>query len=290
MKVIYRQICNLFVTIDRNTTGDKFPLVPPSIWPFVLAISVGATLFLSVLTMHKLNFKTYGAWGKYLVWGCWGHSIAFTFWIINLGLEGRLGYHTHEAQKNLREGFKLFIVSEVIFFASFFGVFFLNKFGASHHEDIGQINVNALVAPTINTIILVLSGIFAGWSHGVFTKKWKPFLGKESWNIGGSLFVAICLGMLFTKLQLDEYIVTTIKISDGVFGGIFYVATGFHGLHVLIGSIFLLTILCRYLLGFLTIEIGYVGFDCAVWYWHFVDAIWIGLYCIIYLWGSNIFN
>ena len=77
-----------------------------------------------------------------------------------------------------------------MFFASFFGVFFLNKFGASHHEDIGQINVNALVAPTINTIILVLSGIFAGWSHGVFTKKWKPFLGKESWNIGGSLFVA----------------------------------------------------------------------------------------------------
>jgi cytochrome c oxidase subunit 3 len=89
----------------------------------------------------------------------------------NVGLEGRQGYHPPQTQKLLREGFKLFIVSEVIFFASFFGVFFLNKFLLSGHEDTGQKNINALLAPTINTIILVISGLFAGWSHGVFTKK-----------------------------------------------------------------------------------------------------------------------
>jgi cytochrome c oxidase subunit 3 len=76
--------------------------------------------------------------------------------------------------------------------------------------------------------------------------------------------VAILLGLVFTKFQLAEYETTTIRISDGVFGGVFYVATGFHGVHVLIGSIFLLVILIRYLAGYLTIEIGYVGFDCAV--------------------------
>lgn len=286
MKASFKQIfLNIFITLDRNTTKDKFPIVPPSIQPFVLAISTGATLFLCVLTLHKIDYKSL-EYGRQLVTGCQGHLISFSCQIINLGLEGRQGYHPPETQKILRSGFKLFIVSEVIFFASFFGVFFLNKFLLSDHEDTGQRNVDALVAPTINTIILVVSGFFAGQAHGVFSKKQDSFFKKESWDIGGGLIIAILLGLFFTKIQLDEYATTAIRISDGVFGGVFYVATGFHGIHVLIGSLFLLVILIRYLFGYLTVEIGYVGFDCAVQYQHFVDAIWIGLYCIIYLQGA----
>lgn len=286
MRVSIKQILNYFITIEKNTSKDKFPIIPPSIQPFVLAISTGLTLFLCVLAIHKYNQRTYAFQTKALTVGCQGHLFSIVYQLVNLGIEGRQGYHTAAVQKTLRYGFKLFIFSEVIFFGSFFATFILNKFLSSHHEDVGQKSVNALLAPTINTIILVVSGLFAGQSHGVFARKQNSFFKRESQDIGGGLAIAILLGLIFTELQLHEYSTTTIRISDGIFGGIFYVATGFHGLHVLLGSIGLLIILIRYLFGYLTFEKGYVGFDCAVQYQHFVDAIQIGLYCIIYLQGA----
>jgi heme/copper-type cytochrome/quinol oxidase subunit 3 len=256
-------------------------------WPFLLAISVGATAFLTVLSMHGINYRDYLLpFGPYLTYGCWGHIIATIGWLIDVGLEGKVGQQAAENQSNLRAGFKLFIVSEVIFFASFFGAFFYKKW-TTHANDKGKININALLIPSINTLILFTSGVLAGWSHSRFEEKhWTPKLGRASWYIGGSLFVAILLGLAFTYLQILEYQQTTIKISDGIFGSVFYVATGFHGLHVIIGSIILIVVLLRYVFGYLNKESGTVGFDCAVWYWHFVDAVWIGLFLCVYVWGA----
>jgi len=133
--------------------------------------------------------------------------------------------------------------------------------------------------PLLNTIILLVSGLAVTWAH-------KAIKGDLWFNAVIGLFMTIYLGYSFTYYQYLEYVYLEFKINDGIFGSIFYLATGFHGLHVLIGTIFLIVGFFRLLRFHFTPRI-HVGLQCAIWYWHFVDVVWIFLYIFVYIWGLN---
>uniref|UniRef100_UPI003001E363 cytochrome c oxidase subunit III n=1 Tax=Pseudempusa pinnapavonis TaxID=1661850 RepID=UPI003001E363 len=193
------------------------------------------------------------------------------------------GYHTKEVMKGLRWGMILFIISEIFFFVSFFWTFYHSSLAptielGSSWPPMGIIPFNALQVPLLNTTVLLASGITITWSH--------HSLLENNYNqaIQG-MMMTIMLGLYFTILQLYEYYEASFTIADSIFGSTFFVATGFHGLHVIIGSIFLITCLIRMMFMHFTSK-HHFGFEAATWYWHFVDVVWLFLYISIYWWGS----
>jgi len=207
-------------------------------------------------------------------------------WWRDISREGSYqGLHTLIVETGLRWGIILFIVSEVIFFISFFWAFFHRSL--SPNVELGCLwppkGVTAFdpfKVPLINTIILLSSGVRVTWSHhalmeGNFRRS------KES------LGVTILLGIYFTAIQVLEYVESPFSISDSSYGRTFFVATGFHGLHVLIGTLFLFFTFIRLKLGKISIN-HHFGFEAAAWYWHFVDVVWLFLYITIYWWGGKL--
>lgn len=196
-----------------------------------------------------------------------------------------LGHHTYIVGTGLRWGIILFITSEILFFFAFFWAFFHRSLSPSLELGCswpprGIYPLNAFSVPLLNTGVLLSSGVTVTWAHHAIIE------GNHSDSFYG-LFFTVLLGAYFTYLQAGEYIETSFTIADSVYGTIFFVATGFHGLHVLIGSVFLLVCLCRtYLHHFSSGH--HFGFEAAAWYWHFVDVVWIFLYLCIYWWGSYI--
>uniref|UniRef100_UPI00300328B8 cytochrome c oxidase subunit III n=1 Tax=Gonypeta brunneri TaxID=2909294 RepID=UPI00300328B8 len=193
------------------------------------------------------------------------------------------GSHTKEVMIGLRWGMILFIVSEILFFVSFFWTFYHSslspniELGASW-PPMGITPFNALQVPLLNTTVLLASGISITWSHhGLLENNYNQAM--------QGLIFTIMLGIYFTALQLYEYYEAPFTIADSVFGSTFFVATGFHGLHVIIGTTFLVTCLMRMFLMHFTNN-HHFGFEAAAWYWHFVDVVWLFLYVSIYWWGS----
>lgn len=195
------------------------------------------------------------------------------------------GHHTKVVQKGLRLGMILFIVSEVMFFFAFFWAFFHSSLAPT--IEIGSIwppeaiqPFNPWEVPLLNTIILLTSGATVTWAHHAITA--GPSMRKEA--ILGLLFT-IVLALIFTCLQLYEYNVSSFDISDGIYGSTFFMATGFHGFHVIVGTIFLIVCLVRLIKHHFT-STHHFGFEAAAWYWHFVDVVWLFLYVSIYWWGT----
>nr|QUB07051.1 cytochrome c oxidase subunit 3 [Aspidomorpha difformis] len=193
------------------------------------------------------------------------------------------GHHTIMVTTGLRWGMILFIISEIFFFLSFFWSFFHNSL--SPNIEFGMnwppYNIkpfNPLEIPLLNTIILLTSGITITWTHHSIME--NNF--KQSYT---SLFLTIKLGLIFSLMQYYEYKQASFSISDSVYGSSFFMATGFHGLHVIIGSSFLLVCFFR-LINMQFSKIHHFGFEAAAWYWHFVDMVWLFLYLSIYWWGS----
>lgn len=194
-----------------------------------------------------------------------------------------IGHHTSPVAVGLRWGIILFITSEVIFFFAFFWAFFHSSLSPT--PEIGcswpptGINpLNPFSVPLLNTAVLLASGVTVTWAHH------RLIEGKRTDTIQ-ALTVTVILGAYFTILQAGEYIAAPFTIADRVYGTTFFVATGFHGLHVLIGSRFLLICLLRTTLHHFSSG-HHFGFEAAAWYWHFVDVVWICLYLCIYWWGS----
>nr|AAS18910.1 cytochrome c oxidase subunit 3 [Achelia bituberculata] len=193
------------------------------------------------------------------------------------------GYHTFKVVNGLRWGMILFITSEVLFFLSFFWAFFHSSLAPS--MEIGMmwppmgINAfNPMKIPLLNTLILLSSGVSVTWSH-------NSIMGGEKLNVTkNSLLITIILGVYFTFLQGWEYWSSSFTMSDSCYGSTFYMATGFHGLHVLVGSVFLMVCLMR-LHNNQFSSSHHFGFEAAIWYWHFVDVVWLFLYISIYWWG-----
>lgn len=211
------------------------------------------------------------------------------------------GFYTLYVQKNITLGMILFLVSEAMFFFSFFWSFFHYSLNPSVHTGcvwpvFGIIPVNPYHLPLLNTFVLVMSGVYATASHfhmssgvsGPIEFKTNFFAGNIFLiGLKESLIVSIALGIIFIYTQGYEFSVADFGITDSVYGSIFYILTGFHGLHVIIGVIFLLVSLFRYLKNHFFYE-THLGFLFSVWYWHFVDIIWIFVYLFVYIWGGSI--
>lgn len=194
-----------------------------------------------------------------------------------------IGHHTSPVSTGLRLGIILFITSEVAFFFSFFWAFFHRSLAPT--PELGSVwppagisPLNPYATPLLNTAVLLASGVSVTWAH-------HSILNMSQKNTIQALIITISLGVYFTLLQAEEYFEAPFSIADRVYGSTFFVATGFHGLHVLIGTTFLTVCLLRTLLYHFS-QGHHFGFEAAAWYWHFVDVVWIFLYICIYWWGS----
>lgn len=258
-----------------------YHIVNPSPWPLTGALS--ALLLTSGLVMW-FHFNSV----LLLAIGLITNTLTIYQWWRDIVREGTFqGHHTPVVQKGLRYGMILFIVSEVFFFSGFFWAFYHSSLAPTpelggYWPPAGIIPLNPLEVPLLNTSVLLASGVSITWAHHSLMEGTRK-------HIIQALFITICLGLYFTLLQASEYYETSFTISDGVYGSTFFIATGFHGLHVIIGSTFLIVCLLRQLKFHFTSN-HHFGFEAAAWYWHFVDVVWLFLYVSIYWWGSYPFS
>nr|ADL09116.1 cytochrome c oxidase subunit III [Forpus modestus] len=257
--------------------AHSYHMVDPSPWPILGATA--ALLITSGLTMW-FHYNS----SQLLILGLTSTILVMLQWWRDVVRESTFqGHHTPTVQKGLRYGMILFITSEIFFFLGFFWAFFHSSLAptpelGNQWPPAGITPLNPLEVPLLNTAILLASGITVTWAHHSITE-------GDQKQATQSLTLTILLGLYFTALQATEYYETSFSIADGVYGSTFFVATGFHGLHVMIGSSFLLICLLR-LTKFHFTPNHHFGFEAAAWYWHFVDIIWLFLYLTIYWWGS----
>lgn len=261
-------------------TTHNFHLVDPSPWPFLGSIG-GFSLTISlVLFMHQINGGS-----KLLLTSVLIIFYTMFFWWQDIVRESTFeDCHTYVVQKNLKLAIFLFIISEIAFFFAFFWAFFYSS--VSPVFNIGAIwppNAISLIdfstVPLTNTFFLLSSGITVTWAHHAILIRAKKH------TIIGLIFTLI-FSIFFTILQGLEYFNSPFCISDGIYGSCFFLATGFHGFHVLIGTIALFISFVRVVLNHFT-NSHHLGFEGTIWYWHFVDVIWLFLFICVY-WWSNI--
>nr|YP_008802627.1 cytochrome c oxidase subunit III [Anodonta anatina]AGS17952.1 cytochrome c oxidase subunit III [Anodonta anatina]AGS17966.1 cytochrome c oxidase subunit III [Anodonta anatina]AGS17980.1 cytochrome c oxidase subunit III [Anodonta anatina]AGS18008.1 cytochrome c oxidase subunit III [Anodonta anatina] len=256
---------------------NPFHLVELSPWPFTAA---SGALFLTVGLVSWFHGK-----GMTLMMiGILVILLTMVQWWRDIIREGTYqGYHTSWVSMNLRWGMILFIFSEVCFFFAFFWSFFHSSLVPTVElgcvwPPVGVMPLNPFKVPLLNTAVLLGSGVSVTWAHhGLMT-------GNREEALYG-LLLTVSLGLYFTVLQWGEYQEASFSVADSIYGSTFFVMTGFHGLHVLIGSVFLVVCTVRCYLHHFSVS-HHFGFEAAAWYWHFVDVVWIFLYLCIYWWGS----
>ena len=200
------------------------------------------------------------------------------------------GYYA-DRRLGLRYGMMLFIASEVMFFVAWFWAFF--DASLFYDESIQEARLaytggqwppagvevlDPLHLPLYNTVILLLSGTTVTWAH-------HALLHNDRKGLIYGLTLTVLLGVLFSCVQAYEYAVAPFEFSNSLYGATFYMATGFHGFHVLVGTIFLIVCLLRAMKGHFTPK-QHFGFEAAAWYWHFVDVVWLFLFFAVYVWAS----
>jgi cytochrome c oxidase subunit 3 len=262
-----------------KSTQHPYHIVTPSPWPILTALAILAVAFNAVAYFHRYKFG-----GIFLIINIVYVIVLMTFWWRDVIREATYeGKHTLAVQRGLRIGVVLFIVSEIMFFFSFFWAFFHSSLSPS--VEIGCIwppsgitPLSMWGVPLLNTYLLLYSGVTITYTHHAITS------GLYLSAIEG--FVAtLTLAVSFTCLQLMEYIEAPFTIADGIYGSTFFMMTGFHGLHVIVGTIFIFVCFVRCMLGHFTKE-HHIGFEAAAWYWHFVDVVWAFLYIFVYVWGA----
>jgi len=262
-----------------NFQDHPFHLVSPSPWPIKTSIALFTLTANGAFSMHLFN-NSY-----ILVFISLGLVVAsMSLWFRDIVAEGTyLGNHTSAVQKGLNFGVLLFIASEACFFLAIFWAFFHSALAptvelGSQWPPMGIEPVNPFELPLLNTVILLSSGATITYAHHSLIK------GERKGAIYGS-FYTVLLAFIFTIFQGVEYSVSSFTISDGVFGTCFFFGTGFHGIHVIIGTIFLAVGLWRIFAYHLT-DMHHVGYEAGILYWHFVDVVWLFLYVSMYYWGS----
>nr|ACS37085.1 cytochrome c oxidase subunit III [Grandisonia alternans]ANH55787.1 cytochrome c oxidase subunit III [Grandisonia larvata] len=257
--------------------AHAYHMVDPSPWPLTGAIA--ALLMTSGLAMwFHYNSMTIMFLGFIVL------VLTMLQWWRDIIREATFqGHHTITVQQGLRYGMILFITSEVFFFLGFFWAFYRASLAPTIElgecwPPTGILPLDPFEVPLLNTAVLLASGVTVTWAHHSIMVNNR----KEAIH---ALMLTIMLGLYFTALQAMEYYEAPFTISDGIYGSTFFVATGFHGLHVIIGSTFLTICLLRQIMYHFTSK-HHFGFEAAAWYWHFVDVVWLFLYVSIYWWGS----
>ncbi|WP_333832235.1 cytochrome c oxidase subunit 3 [Rubrimonas sp.] len=252
--------------------NHDYHILPPSPWPVIGAVSAFAMLLGAVFAFHGSSILLFVA-------GLLGVLYTMFNWWTDVVRESKVGDHTPVVQIGLRYGMLLFIASEVMFFAAWFWSFFKHAIypagGVWPPEGIETFDPWHL--PLINTLILLTSGAAVTWAH-------HALLENDRKGLVNGLLLTVGLGALFTIFQIYEYSHAHFGFSGNIYGANFFMATGFHGAHVLIGTIFLAVCLSRALRGHFTPD-KHVGFEAAAWYWHFVDVVWLFLFAGIYIWA-----
>ena len=267
--------------------NHDYHIIDPSPWPFLGAMS-GMTMLIGAILAMK------GMTPALLIIGFLGVLYTMYVWWRDVVAEAQGIDHTPVVRIGLRMGFILFVMSEVMFFSAWFWAFF--KFAIFPMVDVdtatiatsnGPIGVwppegietfDPWDLPLINTLILLLSGCTVTWAHHDLIEGKRPGL-----TLG--LLCTCLLGALFTIFQAYEYSHAAFSFDGNVYGAVFFMATGFHGFHVLVGTIFLTVCLFRARAGHFKAE-QHVGFEAAAWYWHFVDVVWLFLFACVYIWAQ----
>jgi len=246
-------------------------------WPLLTSLGVWMlTLSLVIWIQYKNFFLT-------LISIIILFILSFLWWKDVVRESLNQGFHFFDVINGLKIGIILFIISEVFFFFSFFWSYFHGRVSPS--IEIGQVwppfiinSFDPINIPLLNTIILLSSGVSITWCH-------HSIIINEEFKTKFSLFLTSILGLYFIILQGIEYFQSEFSISDSIYGSVFFMATGFHGLHVIIGTTFLIICFIRILINENNIN-HLIGFEAAAWYWHFVDVVWLFLYLSIYWWGK----
>jgi len=291
-----------------GTKNHDYHILPPDIWPLIGATAALSFFGGTVMWMHD------NPYGKFLMMlGFLGIGTTMFNWWANVIREGKAGDHTPVVQLHLRYGMIMFIASEVMFFVAWFWAFFSSALfpapvewvdGAVQHiTDTATAGIWPMKGlevldpfgfPLLNTFILLCSGTTVTWAHhamihghrgGEMKGLWGAIGVGENDGLKKGLWLTILLGMLFTSIQAYEYIHAPFNFKANIFGATFFMATGFHGFHVIIGTIFLIVCLARAYKGDFTPK-HHFGFEAAAWYWHFVDVVWLFLFVSIYVWGG----
>ncbi|HEU5481642.1 MAG TPA: cytochrome c oxidase subunit 3 [Sphingomicrobium sp.] len=262
------------------TKNHDYHLVEPDPWPIIGASSALALFGGAVMWFHE---NSYGV--PVMIAGFVMVIVTMINWWSNTIREAHSGYHTPVVQLHLRYGMILFIASEVMFFVAWFWAFYSSALFPSAVEAVGAqwppkgIEVlDPWGFPLLNTLILLCSGTTVTWAHHCLIHG-----NRDGLKLG--LLLTILLGLLFTSIQAYEYAQAPFEFKGNIYGATFFMATGFHGFHVIVGTIFLIVCLLRALRGDFTPR-QHFGFEAAAWYWHFVDVVWLFLFVSIYLWGG----
>ena len=274
---------------DAHAKHHDYHLVNPSPWPAI----GGAAAF--ILAVGAVSWMHGGHWAVMGLGFALVLYVMFMWWrdVIN---EAHAGDHTPVVSLHLRYGMIMFIASEAMFFVAWFWAFFDASLFADEAIQASRVAVTEGVwppkgtaifdpwhLPLLNTLILLTSGTTVTWAH-------HALLNNDRQGLKWGLIATVALGALFTAVQAYEYAHAAFAFSrdngGNIYGSTFFMATGFHGFHVLIGTIFLLVCLFRALKGHFTPQ-QHFGFEAAAWYWHFVDVVWLFLFVCIYWWGAG---
>lgn len=261
-------------------TVHSYHLVDPSPWPLVA--SLGAFMLTSGLVLYMHRFV--GGWNLLMTGFLLILYTMYTWWRDIVREATFEDTHTVVVQKGLRLGMILFIASEVMFFFAFFWAFFHSSIAPAF--SIGGVwppkaitTISTYTVPLTNTFILLSSGATVTWAH-------HALLSRAKKHTLVALIFTLVLAIVFTCLQGFEYVNAPFNISDGIYGSCFYLATGFHGFHVFIGTIALFVSFVRIILNHFTNH-HHFGFESAIWYWHFVDVVWLFLFINVYWWSNK---
>ncbi|MBI2383071.1 MAG: cytochrome c oxidase subunit 3 [Gammaproteobacteria bacterium] len=285
------------------TDNSRYFVPQPSPWPFILTAGLVAIIY------GVAGYLENKHWGPVPIYAGAAIAIYIVFrWLRGVALESEGGAYNAQVDRTYRWGMAWFIFSEVMFFGAFFGaLFYARQLSVPWLSGEGaELSTNQLLwpgfekdwptngpgamggsfetipawgVPFINTVILLTSGVTITMAHHALkaAERLKCIL----W-----MFATVALGVCFLYLQASEYIEAyqhlNLKLSSGIYGSTFFMLTGFHGMHVTLGTIMLAVITARLMVGHFKPE-SHFGFEGVAWYWHFVDVVWVGLFVFVYI-------
>lgn len=261
--------------------NHPFHLVNYRPWPILCSLNILSIIAGSISLIHLISYKLISISLISII------MCSFQWWRDIIRERTFQGNHTIKVIINMKWGIILFITSEILFFVSFFWRFFHSRLSPSIEIGIkwppsSILVFNPLIIPLLNTIILLSSGVSITWAH-------QCILENNLIQSLESIIITVILGVYFSSLQRFEYFQSRFSISDSVYGSSFFIATGFHGIHVIIGTTFIFVNLIRIKLIHLR-KTHHFSFEAAAWYWHFVDVVWLFLYLSIYWWGRYLYS